>query len=64
MKKTKSSFITTQVILSQRNKHDNLIDCVLSDQIMIATIRNEEISKKKRRRKSRRKESYSKKTKE
>jgi hypothetical protein len=46
MRKTESSLITIQIILSQRDKHDNLIDCVLFDQIVIATTRSEEIRKK------------------
>ncbi len=47
LKKMKSSFITTQIILSSRDKHDNLAKCVLSNQVVIVTIRSEEIRKKK-----------------
>lgn len=48
MRKMKSSSIITQVILSCQNKSkENLIECVLSNSIVIATIiRSEEIKKK------------------
>jgi hypothetical protein len=42
----KSSSITTQAILSQRDKHDHLAECVLSNQIVVVTTRSEEVRKK------------------
>ncbi len=45
-RKMRSSSITAQTILSQRSNQDHLADCVLSDQMIAATIRSEEIRKK------------------
>jgi hypothetical protein len=46
-KEMKSFLITAQVILSSRDKQDNLAECVLFDQVIVATTRSEEIRKKK-----------------
>ncbi len=42
----RSSSITTQVILFNRDKQNHLAECVLSDQMIVVTIRSEEIRKK------------------
>ncbi len=47
LREMRSSSITTQTILSSRNKQNNLTECVLSNQVITVTIRSEEIRKKK-----------------
>jgi thiol:disulfide interchange protein len=46
IRKMKSFLITAQIILSPRDKQNNLAECVLFDQVIVATTRSEEVRKK------------------
>jgi hypothetical protein len=47
LREMKSSSITTQTILSSRNKQNNLAECVLSNQMIAITIKNKKYEKRK-----------------